>query len=146
MMNQSAVLFPVGPKCEDSDHPGEPCLILNKRSRKVKQAGDLCCPGGSVSWQTDLILSKLLTFPFSPLTKWSFWKKCRAHDPKDARKLAVLYATSLRESFEEMRLNPLGVRFLGVLPAQQLMMRNRFIFPMGRVGQEAKTFFPELES
>ncbi len=145
MLNQSAVLFPVGPKCNYSDNPGELCLILNKRSKKVKQAGDLCCPGGGVSLGLDKFLSKLLTFPFSPLTRWIFWTKCRSHHPGDARKLAILYATSLRESFEEMRLNPLGANFMGVLPPQQLMTRNRYIFPMVAWIPRQKRFFPNWE-
>ena len=44
-----------------------------------------------------------------------------------------------------MRLNPFGVRFLGVLPAQQLMMRNRFIFPMAGWVNRQKRFFPNWE-
>ena len=41
-----------------------------------------------------------------------------------------MLATSLRESFEEMRLNPLLVTFLGPLPPQELVMFHRVIFPM----------------
>jgi hypothetical protein len=38
----SAVLFLIGPHC---DLGFEPCVLLNKRSGKVKQPGDLCFPG-----------------------------------------------------------------------------------------------------
>ena len=41
----SAVLFLLGLQPGKSNHPEEPCLILNKRSADVRQAGDLCCPG-----------------------------------------------------------------------------------------------------
>jgi hypothetical protein len=44
--------------------------------------------------------------------------------------LSTLFATALRESWEEMRLNPLGVRFLGPLPSQCLIVFRRVIHPM----------------
>jgi hypothetical protein len=130
VLNQSAVLFPIGPKCEDSERPDDLCLILNKRSEKVRQAGDLCCPGGGVSPRMDQVLAKLLTFPFSPLARWTFWKKCRKRFPGQAKNLAILYAACLRESFEEMRVNPLRVKFLGALHPQRLVIRDRFIYPL----------------
>ena len=49
---------------------------------------------------------------------------------KEADILRVLFFTSLREGFEEMRLNPFGVRFLGPLPIQRLVMFGRVIYPM----------------
>ena len=145
VLNQSAVLLPIGPKCKQVNGPDEPCLILNKRSKKVRQAGDLCCPGGSVSKDLDRFLGKLITFPLSSLRKWKYWSHYRQHRPEDARKLAVFYATSLRESFEEMRLNPFGVRFLGTLPPKQLVLKDRFIFPMvGWIPRQQK-FLPNWE-
>jgi hypothetical protein len=44
--------------------------------------------------------------------------------------LARLLAGALRESYEEMRLNPFRVTFLGPLPSQRLVMFQREIFPM----------------
>jgi len=44
--------------------------------------------------------------------------------------LRVLFFTSLRECYEEMRLNPFGVRFLGPLSIQRLVMFGRVIYPM----------------
>jgi hypothetical protein len=41
-----------------------------------------------------------------------------------------MLAAGLRESFEEMRLNPLGVTFLGPLPAKELVLFRRVIHPM----------------
>ncbi len=108
----------------------EPCIVLNKRSQNVKQPGDLCCPGGSISPRMDSFFSALLTLPVSPLRKWPYWSKWRHQRPQDARRLSFLLATSLRESFEEMRLNPFGVTFLGHLPSQRLVMFRRVIYPM----------------
>ena len=145
VLDQSAVLFPIGPRCDNSEEPADLCLILNKRSKNVRQAGDLCCPGGGVSPNLDRFLAILLKFPFSPLTRWSFWSGCRKKSPGQANNLSILYATSLRESFEEMRVNPFGVRFLGTLHPQRLAIQNKFIFPMVGWIPRQKRFFSNWE-
>src|SRR5512134_1427174 len=69
----SAVLLLLGPGLTlESRH--DICLILNKRSRRVRQPGDLCCPGGSISLPIDLRLSRLLMMPLLPLTRWPNWR------------------------------------------------------------------------
>ena len=141
----SAVLFLIGMHCQEQDFSDVPCLILNKRSLKVKQPGDLCCPGGSISSRVDAFLSKFLYLPGSPLTRWPYWQqwhKLRRHETQD---LALLFATCLREGFEEMRLNPLGVKFLGPLPQQQLIMFHRVIYPMVCWINRQKRFSPNWE-
>jgi len=135
----SAVLFLLG------GEGAEPCLILNKRSRRVKQPGDLCCPGGSISPRVDGLVGKLLGLPLLPLGSWPPYRGWRRSAPADARRLALLLATSLRESFEEMRLNPLGVRFLGPLPAQRLVMFRRIIYPMAGWVAGRQKFVPNWE-
>ncbi len=141
VLDQSAVLVPIGPRCDNSEEPADLCLILNKRSKNVRQAGDLCCPGGGVSPGLDRFLAKLLKFPFSPLTRWTFWSKCKKQMPGQAHNLSILFATSLRESFEEMRINPFSVRFLGTLHPQRLAIQNRFIFPMvGWIPRQTRFF------
>ena len=141
----SAVLFLLGPQCHEREFSPDPCLILNKRSAKVKQPGDLCCPGGSVSSRLDFYLAKLLYLPGSPLARWPFWSRWRKQRHQDAQSLALLFATSLRESFEEMRLNPLGLKFLGPLPSQRLVMFRRVIYPMVCWISHQKRFFPNWE-
>jgi hypothetical protein len=59
--------------------------------------------------------------------------------------MSILWATGLRESFEEMRLNPFGVRFLGPLPPQALVMFKRTIYPMVGWIKRQKHFFPNWE-
>ena len=126
----SAVLFLLGMHCKEKEFSNSPCLILNKRSLKVKQPGDLCCPGGSMSSRIDAFLAKFLYLPGSPLTRWPYWQMWHKKRQHEAQNLALLFATCLREGFEEMRLNPLGVKFLGPLPHQQLIMFHRVIYPM----------------
>ena len=126
----SAVLFLLGRYPGKDRFSGQPCLILNKRSAKVRQPGDLCCPGGTVSPRLDAGLAALLRLPMSPLARWPYWQRWRRERPRQARWLRLLLATGLRESMEEMRLNPFGLTFLGPLAAQSLVMFNRVIYPM----------------
>lgn len=141
----SAVLFLLSRQCSGARPSSEPCIIFNKRSQKVKQPGDLCFPGGRVAPHLDLWISRLLTIPFFPLARWSYWSRWRNRRPGQARRLALLFATSLRESFEEMRLNPLEVNFLGPLPSQSLVMFERVIYPMVAWIPRQRRFFPNWE-
>ena len=60
-------------------------------------------------------------------------------------RLRLLLATALREGAEEMRLNPLGVGFQGMLPPEHLVMFNRTIYPMVGWVQRQQRFFPNWE-
>ncbi|MCP4579470.1 MAG: CoA pyrophosphatase, partial [Deltaproteobacteria bacterium] len=143
--SMSAVLFLLGLKTRENDAAPEPCLILNKRSKKVRQPGDLCCPGGRVSPRIDSFLSKILTLPFFPLARWPYWSGWHKKSPQQARLLALLFATSLRESFEEMQLNPFDVKFLGPHPPLSLIMTQRDIYPMVGWLNSQKKFRPNWE-
>ena len=141
----SAVLFLLGRQPRKTNHNEEICLILNKRSATVRQGGDLCCPGGRVSPHLDAVLAKLLGLPMLPLARWPFWPGWRKKQPQNARWLQLLLATGLRESLEEMRLNPFGLKFLGPLPPQQLVMFQRIIYPMVIWVIRQKRFYPNWE-
>jgi 8-oxo-dGTP pyrophosphatase MutT (NUDIX family) len=107
-----------------------PCLILNKRSPQIRQGGDLCCPGGGISWGKDRVLAKLLLLTKTAKASWTTSRLCSKPDPKAGRVLNLLLAAGLREAWEEMRLNPLRFRFLGMLPPQRLVMFDRVIYPI----------------
>jgi len=124
---------PAGTECPASAgrRGGEIALILNKRSRRVRQAGDLCCPGGAVEPQLDPYLAKLLLLPGSPLARWPHWARYQSRECREsARLLALLLATGIRESWEEMRLNPFSIALLGALPPQRLLLFPRIIHPL----------------
>ena len=141
----SAVLFLLGRQPGKTNHPEEVCLILNKRSANVRQAGDLCCPGGRVSPRLDTGLAKLLNLPLLPLARWPYWPGWRQRRSHDVRWLRLLLATGLRESVEEMRLNPFGLKFLGPLPPQPLVMFQWVIYPMVVWVTGQKRFYPNWE-
>jgi 8-oxo-dGTP pyrophosphatase MutT (NUDIX family) len=140
----SSVLFLLSQHCHNGRSAPEPCIVLNKRSVRVRQGGDLCFPGGRISIRVDSYASRFLTLPFSPLTRWPYWQHWRNHRRVEARQLVLLLATALRESFEEIRLNPLTVRFLGPMPSQGLPMFYRVLYPMV-VWVRQKFFLPNWE-
>lgn len=140
-VSPSAVLLLIGQQGENS----EPCLILNKRSQKVKQPGDLCCPGGGLMPGFDLFLARFLGLPGFPLGRWKYWAESLKNCPEQARNLSLFLANGLREGFEEMRLNPLGVSFLGLLEPQPLIMFRRVIYPLVGWVENQRRFFPNWE-
>lgn len=140
MRGISAVLFLLGTGTD-----GTPQLILNKRSPSVRQAGDLCCPGGGILPKLDPFLAKWIDLPLLPLFRWPYRKLWRRYRSDGYAKLSILLTTALREGLEEMRLNPFGVTFLGPLPAQQLILFQRTIYPMAVWINRQKHFFPNWE-
>ena len=132
--------------CRSAPGPGrESCLVLNQRSHRVRQPGDLCCPGGGLSPRLDGWAARMLGWPFFPLGRWPFWGRWRRERPRQARWLALCLATALRESFEEMRLNPLRVNFLGPLPPQRLELFRRRIYPLAAWAPGSGRYRPNWE-
>lgn len=135
----SAVLFLLGEHCEGRLPGTEQCVVLTKRSVKVRQPGDLCFPGGRIAPRLDYLLSKFLTLPLFPLARWPYLSAWRNSKAEDAEHLAMLVATSLRESLEEIGLNPFGVTFLGPLLPEKLELFGRIIYPMvGWIGRQRR--------
>ncbi len=141
----AGVVMLLGQKSAGTDLGAEPCIVLNKRSSKVRQAGDLCFPGGSVAPHIDPYLARFFSLPFVSLGFWRHWGNWKKNHSRQAELMSILWATGLRESFEEMRLNPLGLRFLGSLPPQSLVMFRRTIYPMVGWIKRQKRFFPNWE-
>ena len=93
----------------------------------------------------DPLLGKTLTLPGFPMARWHLWRNFQQEKASQAHILRSLFSTSLRESFEEMRLVPLDVTFLGPLPLQELVLFKRTIFPfVGWVGHQTR-YFPNWE-
>lgn len=141
----SVVFFLIGVYRPAPHQPLEPCIILNKRSSKVRQPGDICCPGGGIAPRFDHFAARLLRLPLAPLRQWGYYRFWRQRAPKSIPRLSLLLATALREGFEEMRLNPLGVCFQGVLPTEQLVMFKRMIYPLVGWVSRQRHFSPNWE-
>jgi hypothetical protein len=91
------------------------------------------------------MMARVLDLPGFPLSRWPYWREWQRNHSTQARRMALLLATSLRESLEEMRLNPLGVTFLGPLPAQHLVMFEKAIFPMAGWITRQQRYYPNWE-
>jgi 8-oxo-dGTP pyrophosphatase MutT (NUDIX family) len=126
----SSVMLLLSEQPSQNGRSPEVCVILNKRSKQVRQSGDLCCPGGRVEAHLDPYLARMLMLPGSPLSRWPSWSGLRKRDPQEAKFMSLHLATGLREAWEEMRLNPFRVQFLGPLPPQRLMLFRRLVYPM----------------
>ncbi|MHC1727934.1 MAG: hypothetical protein AB9866_18350 [Syntrophobacteraceae bacterium] len=140
----SSVMLLLGEQVFSEGSIPEACIILNKRSKDVKQPGDLCCPGGAVE-KFDPHFARLLSLPGSTLSRWPCWRKLKQEKPNDAEFLSLLLTAGLREGWEEMRLNPFGIKFLGPLPSQCLVLFRRVIHPMVAWVSHQKNFTPSWE-
>jgi hypothetical protein len=123
----------------------ELCFVFNKRSKWVRQAGDLCFPGGGIAHHFDSVAAKFLGLPFFPLGRWPYWRQWKTQRRTESHRLALLLVTGLREGAEEMRLNPFRTRFLGPMPPQTLQSFQRFLYPMVVWIGHQKRFFPNRE-
>jgi len=141
----SSVLFLLGQYCGDGGRKEEPCVVFNKRSLRVRQPGDLCFPGGRIFPGLDFHLSRIVKLPFFPLGSWPYWSEWYRVRWEESQELAVLFAAGLRESLEEMRMNPLGVKFLGPMPGHSLSMFQREIYPMVSWISHQRRFLPNWE-
>jgi 8-oxo-dGTP pyrophosphatase MutT (NUDIX family) len=120
-------------------------LVLTRRSARVRQPGDLCCPGGGAEPLLDRITAGLLRFPGSPLARWPLRSRWRQDNGTGNHALAALLATALRECLEEIRMMPFGVHFLGMLPPQKLAIFKRAIYPAVFWVPRHKRFRPNWE-
>jgi len=109
---------------------GDFSFLLIKRSANVAQPGDISCPGGMLHPPVDLFLDRFVRYGFLPNLKGKGWAYAHARD-KETYRLITLYLTNaLRESWEEIRLNPFNLRFLGPFATYDLILFRRTIFPL----------------
>lgn len=109
---------------------GEFVFQLIKRSASVPQPGDLSCPGGMLHPLVDPLLSPLVSTGLLPVMRGRPRAYAKQRPPDAFRVLSLFLTNALREAWEETRLNPLNVRFLGALPSTDLVVFRRSIFPL----------------
>lgn len=105
-------------------------IHLVKRSKLVSQAGDLSFPGGMLNPFLDRILMHLIRFVYPPIMTGGALRYARKRGKSAFSTISLFFANALRESWEEVRLNPLNVEFLGPLPSYDLYLFQRSIFPL----------------
>jgi 8-oxo-dGTP pyrophosphatase MutT (NUDIX family) len=129
----------------EDEEAGEFVFQLIKRSSGVPQGGDLSGPGGMLNPLLDRSFASLIGTGILPSFKGRTLSYLRKRDPASQRTIRLFYANALRESWEELRLNPLNVGLLGPLPSYSLTLFTRTIFPLvGLVKKEWK-FRPNWE-
>jgi 8-oxo-dGTP pyrophosphatase MutT (NUDIX family) len=126
----------------EGNNSGRYVLILNKRSKNVRQPGDLCAPGGGTHPLLDSLSGKLLRLGLLPGTRGQGFVLAKSRGKPISEKVLLLLANALRESWEELRLSPFNVEFLGPLPTYRLRQRTWIIFPM--VGRVKHRWKPKL--
>ncbi len=109
---------------------GEFVFQLIKRSASVPQPGDLSCPGGMFHPLVDSLLSPLVSTGLLPIMRGRPRAYAKQRPSDSFRFLSLFLTNALREAWEETRLNPLNVRFLGALPSTDLVVFRRSIFPL----------------
>ncbi len=120
-------------------------LQLIKRSSEVPQPGDLSCPGGMLHHRTDRLLSHVIASGLTPILQGRALSLTRSRGASAYGHISLFLANALREAWEEVRLNPFNVQFLGPLPSRELYVFSRIIFPVvGLVKQDWK-FQPNWE-
>ena len=118
----------------------EVIIVLNKRSSYVQQAGDLCCPGGGSDRNWDRFLARLLGWRVLPSSRSKPFSKLLQLPKEEKDIFLFLLANVLRESWEEMRLPPWKMDYLGCLPTHMMQNFTRIIFPV--VGMARRPWRP----
>jgi 8-oxo-dGTP pyrophosphatase MutT (NUDIX family) len=108
---------------------GEFTIQLIKRSETVSQPGDLSFPGGAMHPLTDRLLQSAMDC-LLPLMSGGAGRYSRQRGSEVDHLVRLFLATALRESWEEIGLNPCYVHFLGPLPTYSLTLFQRTIFPL----------------
>ncbi|HOF78589.1 MAG TPA: CoA pyrophosphatase [Smithellaceae bacterium] len=103
---------------------------LIKRSAKVAQGGDISCPGGMLSPAIDNFLSCFLKTGIIPIMNRAWTEDLNLRDRKTCSLIQLYLTNALREAWEEIRLSPFNVSFLGALPSYSLTSFPRTIFPL----------------
>lgn len=121
---------------------GQYVFFLSKRSRKVQQAGDLCAPGGGIHPFLDALFGRILRFGLLPWVGGPGLEKSKLRGKAIHGKILLFLGNALRESWEELRLSPFNIEFLGALPTHGFHSRRWIIFPL--VGRVKRIWRPKL--
>jgi 8-oxo-dGTP pyrophosphatase MutT (NUDIX family) len=103
---------------------------LIKRSEKVKQAGDISCPGGILHPSVDKILSFFLKAGIIPAMRKRTLNYTTYKDKETISLIHLFLTNALREALEEIGLIPFNILFLGALPCYSLTSFARTIYPL----------------
>lgn len=144
----AGVLLPLlfrGSSRENSNTEGSFLFQLIKRSPHVPQPGDLSFPGGMLHPVLDRLLRPLLIHGPFPILAGDARKYAISKNRVSYRLISLFLTTALRESWEEIRLPPSRVTFLGPLPTYGLTLFRRTIFPVAGFVENQGALQPNRE-
>lgn len=141
----AGVLLPVIFREHGFDNSGEFVFQLIKRSSVVKQAGDLSLPGGMLNPVLDRILRPLLIHGPFPILAEAARSYALQQQATSFRLITLFLTNALRETYEEIRLLPTQLRYLGPLPAYNLTLLQRIIFPLVGFINDPPRLQPNIE-
>lgn len=130
---------------EGGPNGDELTFLLSKRSDAVSQSGDLSGPGGKLEPRTDRFLRFFISRGLLPLMKGDARRYALRRGKVAFDIISLFLANAVRESWEEIRLSPLNLRFLGPLPPSGLLMFSKMIFPMVGLIEKRWHFRPNRE-
>ncbi|TFG93766.1 MAG: hypothetical protein E4H15_00375 [Syntrophobacterales bacterium] len=120
------LLFTAGRSPDDS----ELSFLLSKRSAAVSQSGDLSGTGGKLEPFWDHLLRFFIIRGFPSLMRGDARMYADRRGKTAFDTITLFLANAVRESWEEIRLSPFNLRFLGPLPPRNLLMFTKTIFPV----------------
>jgi hypothetical protein len=93
----------------------------------------------------DRLLRHLISSGLTPIMQGKARSLARARGAMTLDHISLFLANALREAWEEVRVNPLNIRFLGALPSRELYVFSRIIFPVVGLVRRDWTFQPNRE-
>lgn len=120
-------------------------LMLIKRSSKVAQPGDLSFPGGMLDNVRDRLFHIIYRNLFLRRSNPELSSFLEKNDTVSSRLISLFMTTSLRESWEEVRLSPFRTEMIGPLPTYNLTRFKRTIFPIAGFIKNYGTLRPNRE-
>jgi len=136
---EAGVLIPIFFRVDQFTGADKFVFLLSKRSASVPQSGDLSGLGGKLEPFVDRFLRFFIVHGFPPLLGGEALMYAREREKVVFDRIALFLANAVRESWEEARLSPFNIRFLGPLPPYPLKLFTKTIFPiMGLVEKRWK--------
>lgn len=141
----AGVLIPLFFKTDQYMDNGEFVFLLSKRSAAVPQSGDLSGPGGKLEPFMDRFLRFFIVHGFPSHLGGDPLMYARERGKVTFDSIALFLASAVRESWEEIRLSPFNIRFLGPLPPYRLHLFKKTIFPVIGLVEKKWKFHPSRE-
>ncbi|HOO91172.1 MAG TPA: hypothetical protein PLA74_10160, partial [Syntrophales bacterium] len=142
---EAGVLIPLLFETDRSTGNGEFVFLLSKRSSSVSQSGDLSGLGGKLEPFLDRLLRSFIIRLYPSLLNRDALMYARERGNVALDNITLFFANALRESWEEVRLSPFNVQFLGPLPSCSLHLFTRTIFPVVGLVDKQWNFTPNRE-